>query len=80
MQRDEIARGVARLEKTLSVVDRVAGIVGHAKRMAPLLAVGLGAVTLVAARSINVRQWIQGASGALRSARSVVGFISSLRS
>jgi hypothetical protein len=80
MQRDEIARGFRRLEKTLNVVDRVSGILGHAKRMAPLLAVGLGAVTLVAARSMDVRRWIQGASGVLRSARSVASFVNSFRS
>ncbi len=80
MQRDEIARGFRRLEKTLNVVDRVSGILGHAKRMAPLLAVGLGAVTLVAARSMDMRRWILGASGVLRSARSVASFVNSFRS
>ncbi len=78
-QREEIARGFGGWRKTFDGVDRVLEIVGRAKRLSPVLGVGVGLVALLATRSGRARGLFRGATTAWRSTRSALRFVSGLR-
>lgn len=78
-QREEIARVLGAWSGALAGADRAFRVLGHVRKITPLLGVVLGVATLIASRSRNASGLIRGAVAAWRSTRSVLGFVAGLR-
>ena len=78
-QRDELGRGVNAWRPVFAGADRARSVLKKARRFSPLLGAGLGVLGLLAARSGKAARVARRASGAWRTAQTVLNLLRSVR-